>query len=167
MDSEQLIKKLSTELCDKTSYSPNSKTIQPFWERLKGVETTNLIVYNFLNHQGTYLENFLLSIFPLWKDFEMSHWKEVFRQIEGDELAEYYMKVASERFLGVDPGFKSTKELSINAITFPDEQFHNASNFVPAMTGRLKEVYEKILRDNYGLTLTDLIDVNKRLTHLS
>lgn len=167
MTNEQILKTLLSEFWEETSFRPDAKNIQPFWDRLNEYEVDKLIVYNFLNYQATYLENFLLSIFPLWKDLELFQWKEIFKQIEGNWLAEYYMKVISDRFLGIDPGFESTKGLSITAITFPDNQVHNASNFVPMMTGKLRERYEKNLSDNYGITFADLIEVNKRLVNLT
>lgn len=164
MTSEQLIEKLSAELWDKTSFQPNSKNIQLFWERLKGVEIDDFIVYNFLNYQGTYLENLILSTFTLWRNFDIEKWREIFVRLEGNGLAEYYMKVIADRFLGIDPEFKSTKELLISAIIPPDNHIEIDSHFVPTMTGKLKDIYEKSLRDNFELTLNDLIEVNNRLT---
>jgi hypothetical protein len=162
-DEQSAIETLSDELWSADFSNSDSENIQPLWQRLQDVDPGNLIVHNFLTYPGTYLERFLFLIFPLWKNLNLFQWKEIFERIEGNELAEYHMTVISKRILGIDPGFQSTKDLMITAISAPDIQIHNGSTFVPLMTGKLKEAYVEIL-NGYGLTFTALIDVNKRLT---
>jgi hypothetical protein len=164
MKAEQLaIEMLSDELWSADSSNSDSKNIQPFWQRLNDVDPRNLIVHNFLTYPGTYLERFLFLIFPLWKNLTLLQWKEIFERIEGNELAEYHMTIISKRILGIDPGFNSKKDLVITAISAPDIQIYSGSAFVPLMTGKLKEIYVEIL-NGYGLTLNDLIEINKQLT---
>jgi len=163
MKNEYLIIQLSTDLWDKTSFDPNAKNILPFWDRLKELNVSDFIVYNFLNYQGTYLESLILSTFNLWKNLEILDWKNIFKRLEGNLLAEYYMKTIADRILGIDPGYKSTTNLQISAITFPDNVLHNASNFIPNTVGKLKEIHKRKLIEKYDLSFEDLIQVHLRL----
>jgi len=164
MDNEELIKRLSVDFWQKTLFSPDSENIRPFLDQMEMIKTEDLIVFNFLNYQGTYLESFLLSIFPFWKNFTIDQWKSIFERLKGNALAEYYMKVCAGRLLGIDPDFQSTRNLVINAITFPDNQHHKASAFLPEAVGNLREIYEKSLREKYSISFHDLTEVNKLLT---
>lgn len=167
MDSEQLIHTISADLWHKTSFRPDATNIQPFLTSLQEVDPCDLIVYNFLHFQGTYLEDFLLSIFPLWKNFDLLKWQDTFRRIKGNRLAEYYMNFSSKPILGIDPGFDSTNGITISAMAIGENQLQDASIFLPNTSGRVKEIYEIKLKDKYGILFNELVEVNQRLVKAS
>jgi hypothetical protein len=109
MNENSEIQNLSIEIREKTRFSPNSQSIKQFDFRLKKIDIKELIIYNFINQNGTWLRELMLSTFEYWKCLNLKDWKFIFTKIEGNELGEYYMNGISKTYLGIDPKFRNDK----------------------------------------------------------
>ena len=165
MDTSHDIKDLSSKIWNNCINRPTRIETEPFDKELEKINIQEFIIYNFLNHHGTSLKELLLSTFKFWQDLTFQEWKQIFDKLRGNNLAEYYLAIISNQYLGIDPKFKSTKSIEIFHFTPADNkrQSGKPSLFVDNMQGELRIMEEEELKENFGLTIADFISLKNRL----
>ena len=165
MDTSHNLKDLSNKIWESCVHRPTRIETEPFDKELQQIDIKEFIIYNFLNHQGTSLRELLLSTFKFWQDLTLQEWKQIFERLRGNNLAEYYLAIISSQYLGIDPKFKSTKNVEIFHFTPADNkrQIGKPSLFVDNMQGELKKMEEEELKESFGLTIADFISIRNRL----
>ncbi len=167
MGTLQNIKEISLNIWESCENRPTRLETEPFDDQLNQVDIKEFIVYNFLNHHGTALRELLLSIFTLWKDLNLEDWTEIFTRLKGNNLAEYYMSIIANQYLGIDPKYESTSKVEIVHFTPGDQKYQSGkpSLFVNNMQGELRQMQEEELHESFGITIQDFVEISKRLTN--
>ncbi|HYV94351.1 MAG TPA: hypothetical protein VE978_21440 [Chitinophagales bacterium] len=165
MDRPENIKELSANIWKNCRHRPTRTETQPFDEQLKRVDIKDFIVYNFLNHHGTALRELLLSTFQFWKDLNYQGWNYIFDKLRGNGLAEYYMAVIANQYLGIDPKYKSTRAVEIFYVTIADQKTQSGkpSLFVGDMQDELREMEQEELKESFGITIQNFVELSNRL----
>jgi hypothetical protein len=159
------IKDLSSKIWKNCVHRPTRIKLEPFDKELEKIDIKEFIIYNFLYHHGTSLTELLLSTFQFWHDLTLQEWKQIFDRLKGNNLAEYYIAIFSNQYLGIDPKFKSTKNVEIFYITVADnkQQSGKPSLFVENMVGELRRIEEENLRNYFCLSISDFVSIKNRL----
>ena len=165
METPHNIKDLSSRIWENCINRPTRVETEPYDKELGDVDIKEFIIYNFLYHHGTALRELLLSTFKFWQDLTLKEWKQIFDRLRGNNLAEYYLAIISNQYLGIDPKFKSTKDVEIIHFTTVDnkQQSGKPSLFVNNMQGELRMMEEEELKESFGLTIADFVLLKNRL----
>ena len=165
MKDEQEIINLSKEIWSSCINRPNRQEIRHLDSRLEKIDISDLIVYNFFNHHGTALRDFLLATFQFWKFLNYNDWMLIFDRIRGFELGEYYMGIFCSTYLGINPKFKSIKDVEVFHATTEDNRVQSGkpSIFISKMEGRLRELEEEELLESFGITVDEVLSITKAL----
>lgn len=165
MNNPEIIEKLSINIWKNCEHRPTRMETQPFDDQLKKVNIKDFIVHNFINHSGTSLRELLLSTFQFWKNLTYKDWNDIFDKLRGNVLAEYYMATIANQYLGLDPKYKSTRNVEIMHFTTADQKYQSGkpSLFIDNMQGELRKLETEELSKNFGLTIEDFIELSNSL----
>jgi hypothetical protein len=158
------IKKISSTIWHNLSLNiPIRETVQTMDGRISSVDITHFLIYNFRNYPVAALNSLFLSTYKYWKDLSISEWIQIFDGISG-KMPEYFMAVIAKEFLGIDPHYKSTRNLELFHVTSIDGVAHSGkpSVFIGDMKGELRKAYSELII-KHGLSIDDLIAVSRRL----
>lgn len=123
-------------------------------EELERVDIKDVLVYAFTRYFTTSIKDFFLLVSPFWLRLTYEDWQQVFAGIKGKRLGEYYMAVIAARYLGIDPKYRSTRNISVGDITFADNKMYHGkpATFVGHAQGSLRELLQEELQQ-VGLSI--------------